>query len=865
MSETTAPSDQYIGKVLAERYRILGLLGRGRFSVVYKAHHLFMDRMVALKTLKKELLEDERVIKRFEREAVVLSKLRHPNIVTVYDCFVHENGHPFLVMDYLDGPTLDSLIATKGPVPARLAKPIMMQACSGLHHAHQHGVLHRDIRPENIVLLPKEKVEERVRLLDFGFALLEGDIARLTNTGIPAVNPSYMSPERWLGQDLDVRSDIYSLGMVMYKALTGHPPFHSNDYVRLKEMHLNQVPAPIAESRPDLVHDKDLQRIIGRALAKDPDQRFQSMREFLAVLKQWLPREESSKDSSYLVFDQRERNELAAAQNAAPAQPDQHRAAHEGPPPSPLSQASKAAAQAAEANAGDAAVKANDAPPVVSDDTGLLISSEVPAFIAQQPKPPEKVVPLVDRRRKSTSQNSMPAATAEKPAESTTSGDKEDEKLVAQVSQALSQAAGVEPAAANQPKQAPPAAAGKEAASGHSVNTMKLEHHAAPALPYTQGSGEWLPLDAQALQSETKTAQAPSGGPMPHEVLRGIANATSEQQQGDAHSAQAESHAQNPTPPSQRPNQTDPFSQGLPPIDPNKQFPGSQPLVDPQKPGPNEPAKSHHGLPRQLPPKRMPDEERDAPFEPNDMKTDESGADAHQAAARHASASMSDTHGAPRAVRKSEGRSAMLDRHLKSDAGSAEKHKLRQWAETKRKAQSLLLPAAVLFGAIVGTLVVTSIINSSGKDKEDPAIMELRQTTSKVTPAPHGIADMGADQDKSESAIDKTNPPPKSSTGQHAVVERESEVHSGTGAESSVASSRAEDTSAVEKPATNDKSSAASQIGTENDGALSSQAALESATVKKVRAKKRRSARRPAGGYVEVEIQPGRRGAYRTY
>lgn len=192
MAIPPAHLDPLIGKILAERYRITELVGSGRFSVVYKGQHLFMDRAVAMKTLQTELIDDQTIIKRFEKEAVALSKLRHPNIVSVYDCFVHTNGQPFLVMDFLDGHTLEELLADRGAIPPKLMRAIVFQASAGLVHAHTSGVLHRDIKPDNIILLPREKTDERVRLLDFGFALLQGDLERLTLSGTLCGSPAYI-------------------------------------------------------------------------------------------------------------------------------------------------------------------------------------------------------------------------------------------------------------------------------------------------------------------------------------------------------------------------------------------------------------------------------------------------------------------------------------------------------------------------------------------------------------------------------------------------------------------------------------------------------------------------------------------------
>ncbi|MCC7529236.1 MAG: protein kinase [Candidatus Melainabacteria bacterium] len=299
MTFTPTTNDPLIGKILAERYRITELVGAGRFSIVYKGQHLFMDRAVAMKTLQSNLVEDQTVIKRFEKEAVALSKLRHPNIVSVYDCFVHTNGQPFLVMDFLDGHTLEELLNDRGAIPPKLMRAIIFQASAGLAHAHASGVLHRDIKPDNIILLPREKTDERVRLLDFGFALLQGDLERLTLSGTLCGSPAYISPERWKGKELDARSDIYSLAVVMFQGLTGQLPFKANSLEDLRNMHVSQDPPMLGDLMPSLRDDVTAQQIMNRALAKDPDQRYQTMKDFHNAIKLWSPNSDDAEIANW--------------------------------------------------------------------------------------------------------------------------------------------------------------------------------------------------------------------------------------------------------------------------------------------------------------------------------------------------------------------------------------------------------------------------------------------------------------------------------------------------------------------------------------------------------------------------------------
>jgi len=319
LSPTT--NDPLIGKILAERYRITELVGSGRFSIVYKGQHLFMDRAVAMKTLQSNLAEDQTVIKRFEKEAVALSKLRHPNIVSVYDCFVHTNGQPFLVMDFLDGHTLEELLTDRGAIPPKLMRAIVFQASAGLAHAHGSGVLHRDIKPDNIILLPREKTDERVRLLDFGFALLQGDLERLTLSGTLCGSPAYISPERWKGKELDARSDIYSLAVVMFQGLTGQLPFKAASLEELRDMHVGQEPPTIGEVIPALKDDQVSQSILNKALAKDPEDRYQTMKEFHNAVKLWSPNSDDAEIAQWAKNVMPKQAPQTVAQPAVTAQP----------------------------------------------------------------------------------------------------------------------------------------------------------------------------------------------------------------------------------------------------------------------------------------------------------------------------------------------------------------------------------------------------------------------------------------------------------------------------------------------------------------------------------------------------------------
>lgn len=223
-------SDPLIGKTFAERYEIISVLGIGGMSIVYLGRHKLMGRMVAIKMLHYILREDIRTLERFRLEAQAASSLSHPNIVSVFDFGVTDQGEPFLVMDYLEGESLAKLIARKGAVDYQRGVHFFRQICAGLDAAHQKGIVHRDLKSANIVLIRQSDQWEEVKILDFGIAKLAPSIGRalhLTKAGEAFGSPLYMSPEQCLGGAQDHRSDIYSLGCLMYEVLAGVAPFDS--------------------------------------------------------------------------------------------------------------------------------------------------------------------------------------------------------------------------------------------------------------------------------------------------------------------------------------------------------------------------------------------------------------------------------------------------------------------------------------------------------------------------------------------------------------------------------------------------------------------------------------------------------------
>jgi eukaryotic-like serine/threonine-protein kinase len=284
--------DALLGTKVAEKYEVLSEVGHGGMSIVYKARHELMDRIVAIKMLQAALVNDQTSIKRFQQEAQAASCLTHPNVIAVHDYGLAPSGQPYLVMDFLQGESLADVIKRDNHVEGVRAANIFIQACDALEHAHQKGVLHRDLKSGNIMLTEFEGHQDVVKVVDFGIAKLMPNsgkqIQNLTQTGEIFGSPIYMSPEQCLGQQLDSRSDIYSMGTMLYEALTGLPPLMGDTIIDTMQMHVSTKPQPFTAVRPDLKIPPELERICFRAVEKKQDDRFPSMAIFREALEKAL-------------------------------------------------------------------------------------------------------------------------------------------------------------------------------------------------------------------------------------------------------------------------------------------------------------------------------------------------------------------------------------------------------------------------------------------------------------------------------------------------------------------------------------------------------------------------------------------------
>ena len=271
-------NDKYIGKILDDRYRILSVIGEGGMAMVYKALDQRLDRNVAVKIMRDEMAEDEEFRSRFCAESHAVAMLSHPNIVAVYDVS-HSDAMEYIVMELVDGITLKQYIDRKGALAWKEALHFSRQIAKALSHAHERGIVHRDIKPQNIMLLR----DGTIKVGDFGIAALENEIHEDSGQAIGSIH--YIAPEQARGEFPDARSDIYSLGVVIYEMLTGEKPYVGETLGEIAVQHMNADPVPPHEKKPDI--PPELERIALKAMQADIEQRYQSAGELLDDLDQF--------------------------------------------------------------------------------------------------------------------------------------------------------------------------------------------------------------------------------------------------------------------------------------------------------------------------------------------------------------------------------------------------------------------------------------------------------------------------------------------------------------------------------------------------------------------------------------------------
>lgn len=280
-------ADPLVGRIIADRYRIRALLGRGGMGVVYKVEHVHIGKLMAMKLLHGELARDRNTTKRFQREAEAVSQLNHPNTVQIFD-FGRSEGLMYLVMEYLEGHDLGEVIRAKEHLEFSRVARIAAQVCASVSEAHSLGIVHRDLKPENVMIVPNGD-SETAKVLDFGLAKLRDHTGNVSVTRAGAIvgTPYYMSPEQIRGEEVDARGDIYAIGAMIYKACTGVPPFAAKTPMGVLTKHLTEPLVPPSE-RSSVYLPPEVDAIITRTMQKDPAQRHQSADELRGELLAYL-------------------------------------------------------------------------------------------------------------------------------------------------------------------------------------------------------------------------------------------------------------------------------------------------------------------------------------------------------------------------------------------------------------------------------------------------------------------------------------------------------------------------------------------------------------------------------------------------
>ncbi len=283
----TNPVSVLEGQIIDDRYELIRLIGEGGMGAVYEGRHVTIGSRVAIKTLHADAVNRPEALERFRREAQAAGTIGHPNIVRVHDIGQTEDGLPYMVMDFVDGGSLARLLYSDAPLDTKVAIRIASQMLSALGAAHEKGIIHRDVKPENVVLTTNEEGEQVAKLLDFGiskFHELDSDQHGLTATGTILGTPLYMAPEQAAGStDVDHLIDIYAVGTTLYVMLTGHQPFSAPNYNALMVKIITESPKPLTDFAPDL--DPSLIAVVEKAMAQEREDRFSTAHEMIDALE----------------------------------------------------------------------------------------------------------------------------------------------------------------------------------------------------------------------------------------------------------------------------------------------------------------------------------------------------------------------------------------------------------------------------------------------------------------------------------------------------------------------------------------------------------------------------------------------------
>jgi serine/threonine-protein kinase len=287
--------DPLLGQTLAGRYQILRKIGEGGMGIVYEAVHVVIEKRVALKVLREDFSHRPDVVERFRQEAKSASRIGHEHIIDISDFGVTPSGAHFFVMELLHGCDLAEELERRGALPARRAIEIVLQCTRALGAAHAKGIVHRDMKPENVFLMQRDTGEDFVKIVDFGIAKMSdietgGPGKRLTKTGMIFGTPEYMSPEQAGGKELDHRVDVYALGVILYELVTGRVPFVGDTFMGILTQHMFEQVPPLRVTNPGCSAPPELEATIRKAMAKSADERQRSMDELGAELSSLLQR-----------------------------------------------------------------------------------------------------------------------------------------------------------------------------------------------------------------------------------------------------------------------------------------------------------------------------------------------------------------------------------------------------------------------------------------------------------------------------------------------------------------------------------------------------------------------------------------------
>ena len=284
--------DPFLGKTIARNFKIEKLLGVGGMGKVYKARQLSLDKDVVIKVLHDHFRDDPQLVQRFQREARAASRLNHPNSIQVIDFGQDESGVLFMAIEFLNGTDLFTVLQKEGPLPADRIARIMIQVCSALGEAHEMNVIHRDLKPENIMVEDRRGRKDVVKVLDFGIAKIQDPDDKggqaLTQAGMVCGTPEYMSPEQARGQSLDARSDLYSLGVLVYQLTTGDLPFMADSPIGIVTKHILEQPDPPRQKYPQLNVPEKLEAIILKSMAKEAGERYQTAGQMQLAFEDFL-------------------------------------------------------------------------------------------------------------------------------------------------------------------------------------------------------------------------------------------------------------------------------------------------------------------------------------------------------------------------------------------------------------------------------------------------------------------------------------------------------------------------------------------------------------------------------------------------